>query len=43
MKIPLVDKALSVMSFLNGIGATIRVYEGISGTDMATLNRVNVR
>ena len=42
MKIPLVGKALFVMSFLNGTGATSRVYESISSTDMATLNRVNV-
>ena len=42
MKIPLVGKALAVMSFLNGTGATNHVYEGISGTDVATLNQVNV-
>ena len=42
MKIPFIDKALSVMSFLNGTGAGSRVYENISGIDMATLNRVNV-
>ena len=42
MKIPLIDKALSVLSFLNGTGGTNRVYAGISGTDLATLNRVNV-
>ena len=42
MKIPLVDKALAVMSFLNGTGASVRVYEGISAVDLATMNQVNV-
>ena len=45
MKIPIIDRALSVLSFLNGTG-TIRggfALQSISGTDIDTLRRVNVR
>ena len=42
LKIPVIDKVLSVMSFLNGTGASVRVYEGISAVDLATMNQVNV-
>ena len=45
MKIPFVDKVLSVLSFLNGTGTGRGnlAYQSISGTDIATLRRVNVR
>ena len=44
MKIPLVDKALAVMSFLNGTGTGRGIFEhqSMSSADIATLNRVNV-
>lgn len=45
MKIPIVDKALAVMAFLNGIGTSSNnfEYQGMSSTDIATLRQVNVR
>ncbi len=41
----LVDRVLSVLSFLNGNGISRRIlaYPGISGADMATLRRINIR
>ena len=45
MKLPLIDKALSAVHFLNGTGVSRRniSYQGISSADMATLRRVTVR
>jgi hypothetical protein len=45
MKIPFIDKALSVIYFLNGegMGRGDVKYLGMHSADIATLRRVNVR
>ena len=42
MKIPFVDKALSVLSFLNGTHGNL-TYQSISGRDAGTVFQVMVR
>ena len=45
MKNPLIGIILSVLSSLNGTSERrgILAYQGISGTDMATLRQINLR